>query len=134
MFKKIYERHIIAILLMLYAVILADPRNTTGAVGFMIANYSPLFVQALAIWAVIGAAYLLFRRAYPVSMIIASVPILAYTVMGFWFVTHSSNAPIAAFLIHLGVYTAVLFLIGLRIKAMAKGVHDDDDTLPNRPS
>lgn len=131
---KLYERHAIAFLLLCYFAIFMDTRLTTGTVGFMLTNYSIWFVRFLAAWTLIGAVYLLIRRAYPVTMAIASLPILAYVVMGGVFIfSHFDTAPIAAFAIHFGVYGVVLFLIALRIRAMAKGVHNDD-SIANRPN
>lgn len=130
---RLYERHAIAFLLLCYLVTLLDPRNTTGTIGFMLANYSIWFVWVLAAWAFVGAVVLLVRRAYPVTMAIASLPILAYVVMGAVFVLTSPNAPIAAFFVHFGIYGVVLFLIAMRIRAMAKGAHEDD-TIHTRPN
>lgn len=131
---KVYERHSIAFLLLCYFVILSDGRQTSGVVGFMLINYSPYFVWALAIWSLIGALWLILRKAKPITMAIASLPILAYAVMGAVFVqTNWGLAPIAGFVIHFGVYVTVLILISLRIRSMAKGLHSDD-SLPTRPN
>lgn len=131
--ERISERHAIAFILVCYGITLLDPRATTGTVGFMLSNYSHYFVWLMAAWCLFGASWLILRRAYPVTMAMASLPILAYAVMGAVFVLRVSNAPIAAFFIHFGAYGLVLFLITLRIRAMAKGVHADD-TLPTRPN
>src|SRR5688572_1440619 len=131
--SRIYERHAIAFLLVCYGVILLDPRQTSGVIGFMLSNYSHYFVWLMALWCFLGAIWLIVRRAYPVSMAMASLPILAYTVMGAVFVIRVPNAPIAGFFIHFGVYGLVLFLITLRIRAMAKGQHNDD-SIHTRPS
>lgn len=134
--SKLYERHAIAFLLLCYLATLVDSRNTSGTVGYILANYSYWFVWILAAWALLGAIYLFMRRAYPVAMAIASFPILAYAVMGAVFVLNVPNAPIAAFFTHFGIYMVVLFLINMRIRAMAKGNHGDDSihTRPNELS
>lgn len=130
--SQIYERHAIGFLLLCYFVTLLDPRNTTGTVGWILNHYPRITVYVMALWAFVGSLWLFTQKAKPITMAIASLPILAYTVFGASFVLSSrETAPIAAFFIHLGVYVTVLVLIALRIRALAKGIHHDDTILPD---
>ena len=127
--KRFTERHIVALNLLGYAVILTDPRVTTGTVGFITANYSQAFVLFLALWAYCGVIYLLLRRAKPLGILLASLPILAYAVMGTWYAMFGQNAPIAAFILPSLSAVNIHWFLYTRLDAMAKG-ESLDDTIP----
>jgi hypothetical protein len=130
--SRIYERHAIAFLLFCYFVTLLDSRGTTGTVGWILSHMPRFTVFLMASWCFCGGLWLLVAKAKPVTMAIASLPILAYAVFGVAFVLDSQEtAPIGAFFIHLGVYVTILVLISLRIRALAKGTHRDDTILPD---
>jgi len=128
--RRLTERHIVALNLLGYAIILTDPRITTGTIGFMLANYSRVFVILLALWAYCGVIFLLLRRAKPLGILVASLPILVYAVMGMWYAIFGQNAPIAAFILPFLSVVNIHWFIHKRLDALAKGTSLDDTILP----
>ncbi len=126
----IRQRHIAAFNILGYAIILSDPRITTGTIGFVLQIYGRPFILFLALWSFCGVLYLLLRRSSPVAILIATFPILAYSLMGTWYFFAGENTPIAALILPLLSVGNILYFIKTRLEDMATGQSLDDTILP----
>lgn len=121
--------HMVALNVVGYGIVFADPRITTGVVGYMLSHYSRAFVVFWAIWAFFAVLLLLWYKPAPVWLGVACLPILAYAVMGVWYMVSVENTPISAFIFPSLSMANMSFLISLRIRGIARGL-DDDTLLP----
>lgn len=127
--SRLSERHVLSAMLLCYLSLFLDAQRTTGVIGYIRSVYSDSFVWFLATYAISWAICLLiWRKAPPIALLLAGFPILAYCIMGLWFIFSDPAAPLAAFFIHLSSVINVLWLVAMRIRGITYG--QLDDTIP----
>lgn len=127
---KFRQRHIAALNILGYAIILADSRMTAGTVGFMLGNYGRGFLLFLAAWGFAGTLWLLLRRSSGIAIFLSALPIFAYAVMGAAFYFLVDNAPIAALILPSIGLMNILYFVKSRIEDTARNISLDDTFLP----
>lgn len=130
--SKISERHVLIAMLLCYMSLLLDSQRTTGVIGYIRTTYSEYFLWFLSAYAISSVVVMLFwKKAPPLALLLAGFPILAYCIMGLWFIFRDPGAPLGAFFIHLSAVINVLWLVRMRIRGVNHGNSMDDTILPD---
>jgi hypothetical protein len=124
-FRRFSERHMLIFMLLCYLSIFIDAQQRTGLIGYVRNIYSDIFVWCMGIYIVLAILYLLFRKPSPLVLLIAGFPILAYCMMGLWYMLSYPNTPSAAYFIHLSSVGNVLWLVRMRVRGIVKGQLDE---------